>query len=94
MVRWEPQHEPIHSQEKSPSRSTIVGCDIHTHAPATNGSTNIMLYPFLLRTCLQTLLGIGMGMNVTAQIGFINETVCSELRRMCLYRRAHWESHC
>ena len=46
-----------------------VGCDIHAHAPANKYYTNWMLYPFVLRNIIQTLLGMGMAMNVTAQEG-------------------------
>ena len=40
--------------------------DIHTHAAAKNSSTNFLLYPFLIQICSPNL-GMGMGMNGTAQ---------------------------
>ena len=39
----------------------FMGCDIHTHAPAEKGSTNIILYPFVLRQCSTNWLGHGHG---------------------------------
>ena len=42
-------------------RLSCLGCDIHTHSPAQKGSTNIILYPFLLRTCSTSPLGHGHG---------------------------------
>ena len=36
---------------------------IHSHAPAPQSYANFLLYPSVLQNCLQTLLGMGMGMN-------------------------------
>ena len=40
-----------------------MSCDIHTHTPARKSYTNVLLYYLLI----QTISGMGMGMNVTAQ---------------------------
>ena len=40
-----------------------LSCDIHSNTPA----QSIILYPFLIKYVLQTGLGMGMGMNGTAQ---------------------------
>ena len=44
----------------------MLGCDIRTHAPAQQSYTNFAMYPFVIKHAIQTLLGMGMGMNVTA----------------------------
>ena len=50
------------------SSASTLGCDIHTHAPSPQSSTNFLMYPFVLRTCsANSLLGMGMGMSITAQ---------------------------
>ena len=46
-----------------------LSCDIHTHTPARKISTNFQLYCtcLLYAVVIQTVLGMGMGMNVVAQ---------------------------
>ena len=41
--------------------NAVMSCDIHTHAPAENNSTNILLYPFLRHVCSTDCLGHGHG---------------------------------
>ena len=38
-----------------------VSCDIHTHTPAQESSTNFLLHPFLLRRCSTHRLAHGHG---------------------------------
>ena len=52
-----------------PSRHHVLlmSCNIHTHTPARANHTNFQLYYLLYMFALQTVLGMGNGMNVTAQ---------------------------
>ena len=53
-------------------RTAIMSCDIHTHTPARNSSTKVLktsICTILLNKIVtQTVLGMGMGMNITAHI--------------------------
>ena len=45
-----------------------MSCDIHTHTPARKNYTNLQLYYLLYKCVQQTVLGLGMGVNVTAHL--------------------------
>ena len=44
-----------------------MSCDIHTHTPASKSYTNFICIHLFYQFVLQTVLGMGMGMHVTAK---------------------------
>ena len=48
-------------------RDLLLSCAIYTHTPTRTSSTNFQLYYFLHKFVLQPGLGMGMGINGTAQ---------------------------
>ena len=55
--------------EVAKPRQRYVGCDIHTHALALKVIQTSSCTHLLSEDVLQTLLGMGTGMNVTAHYG-------------------------
>ena len=46
----------------------VVSCDFHTKTTAPKSYTNFLLHYLLCKVVIQTVLGMGTGMNVTSQV--------------------------
>ena len=67
-----------------------MGCDNHTHTHAKHSFTNFMVSTFITHPVLQTVFGVGIGMNATAHATLYLNNVHVLLSvpprlRMCLY---------
>ena len=77
---------------------TCLSCDIHKHTPAKKNYTDFRLYPFVYESVLQTVLGMGMGMNVTAHYRSSNFgrflDFWADLRFLDFLMSADWDLRC